>query len=37
MNNFVLYSLYFIYSAFFLNKYRRIIKGKILYQKEHEN
>ncbi|ECC1876400.1 capsular biosynthesis protein, partial [Campylobacter jejuni] len=37
MNNFVLYSLYFIYSAFFLNKHRRIIKGKILYQKEHEN
>ncbi|EFT9700174.1 capsular biosynthesis protein, partial [Campylobacter jejuni] len=37
MNNFVLYSLYFIYSAFFLNKHRRIIKGKILHQKEHEN
>ncbi|EJD3103245.1 capsular biosynthesis protein, partial [Campylobacter jejuni] len=31
------YSLYFISSMFFLKKYRRMIKGKISYQKEHEN
>lgn len=36
MNKFILYSLYFISSVFFLKKYRRIIKGKILYQKEHQ-
>lgn len=36
MNNFTLYGLYFISSIFFLKKYRRNIKSKILYQKEHE-